>query len=159
MALTDDAMAILPAFVGEADTRNGNALRTWLSGLLDQVQPTADLLDDPTVLAVPSVCPRAMLPFAAALAGIDTVRIPDASLRSWIAGMAGQGRGSEASLKARIQTTLTGAKYVAFEWFYQGYPWRVRITTHTSETPDTAATAFAAGREAPAWRAITMRTT
>jgi hypothetical protein len=156
--LGQDAWDTLPAYMREADEREGYPLLTWLGGLCDLVQPTVDLLDMETTPADPAVTPSGMLSFFAALGGCDVSAIPGADLRGWIASQVGSARGSDAAVRARVGLTLTGTKWVQIECPYGGDPFAVRITTRTAQTPDTAATDAAAALEVPAWLTLTTAT-
>lgn len=154
MTLTDQAMGHLPRCVADPDD---GTLRTWLGGLLDQVQPTADLLAAPAVLGDPTTAPMGMLPWMAAVGGIDITGIRDAHLRAWMRDRPAAARGSLAAIRARVTPTLQVSRWVGIECPYLGSPHRIRVTTYAAETPDPAATAAAAAAEVPAWMVLTVR--
>lgn len=157
MTLTQDTWDALPGYVREADEARGYPLRTWLGGLIDQVQPTADALamED---LANPALTPPGLLDLITALAGVDSTGIPSGNLRDFLASTTAHYRGSAAAIVDQVARTLTGSKYILIECPYAGHVQKMRVATYATETPATADTAAAVVREAPAWLALTVET-
>lgn len=149
----------LPEFMREADEALDYPLMTWLAGLCDLVQPTVDLMGM-AVDGLPrtDLLPWPMLEFACALGGIDVTGVPSIEMRAFILNESTRPRGSVAAIAGRVGVTLTGTRYLTVECPFGGDVNAIRVTTYTSETPDTAATNAAAAREVPAWMELTTRT-
>jgi hypothetical protein len=109
--------------------------------MLEQVaqvfDPDGDVPPLAPILAL-ELCPDWALPWLAQWVGI---RIPSGmsatDARALIGDVSGFARGTPASLRAAVQTTLTDSKTV---WFRErdGSPYRLEVVTLTSETPDAA---------------------
>lgn len=176
MSLATRTWEALPGYVRAADEGLGFPLRTWLSGLCDLAQPTVDMLAMPS-LADPATTPRVLLPWVAAIAGVDITQLPEDTMRDILAaapygdvyldvyldeyegGQAARNaraRGSIPAIIQRVGLTLTGTRHVEVECPYLGDPMRMRIGTYTGETPSPTATAVAARMEAPAWIRLTV---
>lgn len=153
MTLAADTWDALPAYVRAADEAGGLILRTWLGALPDQVQPSIDWLTSGAALN-PGTCPPVMVPFVAALAGVDLTGIPVANWRAFIAS-GSRARGSVAAVAARVAMTLTGAAQVTITNPSLN---TIAVRTMAGDTPDTTATAAAARAELPAWVVLDFAT-
>lgn len=178
---------LLPEYVRRDDD---GTLATYLAGVGTALAPalrTVDLADPDTSvsgsaeLANPAAAPRSWLSWLAYLAGIDVTGLADADVRQAIAdSVAGQRRGSVASITRAVRRTLTGARSVAVvqgvqvtgsdyeqttdydvDDEYDGIqpdPYKLVVITITSQTPDSAATLAAALTEKPAGLDLEVQT-
>lgn len=106
----------------------------------------------------PDLVPAWALGWAAQFHGI-TLRpgLTDAEQREWVRTGWGVNRGTVASIRASVQTTLTGTRAVQI-YEREGGAYRLLVTTRTSETPDPAATEAALRAALPAGLVVTFET-
>jgi hypothetical protein len=79
------------------------------------------------------------LPFLGQMVGVVVPAGTDAATaRALVKARGGWGRGTPAAIGAAARLTLAGGKHVTLTE-RDGSPYRVRVTTYTAETPDTAA--------------------
>jgi hypothetical protein len=129
--------------------------------MLEQVaqvfDPDGDVPPLAPILAL-ELCPDWALPWLAQWVGI---RIPSGmsatDARALIGDVSGFARGTPASLRAAVQTTLTDSKTV---WFRErdGSPYRLEVVTLTSETPDAAKSLAALLTQKPGGIVLSYRT-
>lgn len=117
----------------------------WLDSFMAQLQEIDDLVRDSdthvgwgTLLDV-DVAPEWALPWLAQFVGVTPIYgLDEASQRLRIKEAAGWSRGSVSAVKAAAGQFLTGTRRVEL-YERDGSPWRFRIRTYASETPDAQA--------------------
>lgn len=93
------------------------------------------------VLLDPARCPAQALPFLAQFVGAHlTPSMSEAQQRAAIAEPQGFGRGTPAAIIEVTKRRLTGTKFVAIQERYTGLPYRLKVSTIESETPEPAQT-------------------
>lgn len=84
--------------------------------------------------------PDEALPWLAQLVGVVALKgLDPASQRIRIGEAAGWNRGTPAAIRGAMKQYLTGSRTTQIFERYQGNPYRLRVRTFTSETPDPAA--------------------
>lgn len=153
-----DAWALLPEYMRQADEREGSPLLTWLSGVCDLVQATADWLGEDARTLDPATVPAGLLPFAAALGGFDVEWVPAAEQRTMVGSATARARGTVAAIAQRVGATLTGAKQVLITTPYGADPMAILVQVFTAELGGggVPASEAAARAECPAWLALTF---
>ena len=142
----------LPAYVRGLDD---GTVRLVLDSVGATVQPSVDVLTQPSAQVDPATTPFERLPWLAALAGVDITSVPQESLRSWLADPDNYYRGNVTTIKRRVGLTLTGGKSVLIACPYLGDPMQIYVGTLAAETPDADATLAAIEAEVPAWLQLT----
>lgn len=150
-ALAVDAWGRLPRFMQADDEGAGLGLQTWLAGILDQLQGSADVIGAGAALGDPATCPGWLLSWLATLGGVDPTLLPsdEGALRAAIATLADKQRGTEAAIAERVGLILTGTREVAIDYPVPGES--IRVTTWSEDTPTPAGVIAAAVIETPAW--------
>jgi hypothetical protein len=139
--------ALEPAFTTGDEDRDWIALRICMAivaGRLDLLHSYLidDILNLPAwaVIFDPERCPAEALPYLAQFSGaVLTPEMTEAARRNAIQTPEAFSRGRLASIEAVVKRRLTGTKAVVVTERYTGDPWRLRIETLESETPDQAA--------------------
>jgi hypothetical protein len=103
-----------------------------------------------SALLDPDTCPPGGLPFLGQMVGVQVPPGATATTaRALVKAHGGWGRGTPAAIIGAAQLTLTGGKHVTLTE-RDGSPYRVKVTTYTAETPDTAALEAAVDAALPA---------
>lgn len=146
--------ALLP--LAYADEDNGYVFAHLCEAIGLMYQQVADLSEDQddqpgwAALVDVELAPDYALPWLAQIPGARiTAGAPGDVVRGEVRRRSGQARGRPASMIARAQTTLTGARTVRLLERAGGFAWRLTVLTRTSETPDPAATLAALMSEKP----------
>lgn len=120
-------------------------LLQWIDSIFEQVAEVDDLVRDTDThvgwgkLLDVDVAPEWALPWLAQFVGVTPlVGLDTASQRLRIKSAAGFNRGSAEAMKAAAGQFLTGTRRVEM-YERDGSPWRFRIRTYSSETPNAPA--------------------
>lgn len=125
---------------------------------LDQVVTDREDLEGWRVALDVDAAPAWCLAWFAQFAGVRLrPGLTEAQQREWVRTGWGVNRGTVASIRASVQTTLTGTRAVQI-YEREGGAYRLLVTTRTSETPDPAATEAALRAALPAGLVVTFET-
>lgn len=152
MTMAQQALDYLPRHYIASDDGTLAALMTAWSA---PVEGLAALLSDPGLLSDPTRVPYELLPWLAALAGVDVSTVPESLWRDVLRDPDWRYRGSRAAIVKRVGVTLTGARQVLITCPYLGDPLKIYVGTRASETPDPDATLAAIRAEVPTWLVLT----
>jgi hypothetical protein len=110
-----------------------------------------------TGLMDPDRAPAFALPWLAQLAGVRlTTGLPEAEQRAQISAPPAFQRGTPAAMRAAVQNTLTGSRFVDVLERVSGDPYAIEVVVLTGETPDPAASEAAARSQKPAGLILTF---
>jgi hypothetical protein len=98
----------------------------------------------------PYEAPLWVLPWLAALVGVEWAAEPSEALRTKIIERPNYRRGTVPAIRSAVQATLTGTKTVRIAARVNDSPWRMTVITSPGETPDSAWTLSALLTEKPA---------
>lgn len=155
MTMAQQALDYLPRHYIASDDGTLAALMTAWSA---PVEGLAALLSDPGLMSDPTRVPYELLPWLAALAGVDVSTVPESLWRDVLRDPDWRYRGGRAAIVKRVGVTLTGARQVLITCPYLGDPLQIYVGTRADETPDPAATLAAIRAEVPTWLVLTAET-